>query len=367
MNSINVSSHIKSIEPYQGGLPIEEVARELDISKSEIVKLASNENPLGISPLANNAIRKSMTEIERYPDGNGYYLKQAIGKKFNLDISQIILGNGSNDILELVARTFLTKNDEAIYSEHAFAVYPLVIKAIGAKGIEAKSLNFSHDLESFKKAINNKTKVIFIANPNNPTGTLLSKEIVKDFLDYIPKNIIIILDEAYDEYLSDKNKSEAFRWLKDYDNLIISRSFSKAYGLAGLRIGFGVGSSKIIEFMNRIRQPFNVNCIAQSAATASLQDDNFIQLSKKTNDQGMKQITDAFNDLKIKYIPSFGNFISFNLEDENQAMLYYQHLLKNGVIVRPIANYMLPNFLRVSIGLKEENDKFIKILRNCNL
>ena len=367
MTKVNVSSYIKSIEPYEGGLPIEEVARELNISEKDIVKLASNENPLGISPFAKKAIEKSLIDIERYPDGNGFYLKKAIGKKYKVQTSEIILGNGSNDVLELVARTFLSRGDEAIYSEHAFAVYPLVVKAVGANGIEVPALNFGHNLDGFKKAINNKTKVIFIANPNNPTGTLISKKEIKNFLNNIPANIVVVLDEAYDEYLSDEHKSEAFSWLSTYENLIISRSFSKAYGLAGLRVGFGVGSSYLIEIMNRIRQPFNVNYLAQQAAIASLNDDDFILLSKKINSQGMKQIYEALDNLNIKYIPSFGNFISFKLEDESQAMLYYHHLLKNGVIVRPIANYKLPSFLRVSIGLKEENDKFIKFLSNCNL
>ena len=270
-------------------------------------------------------------------------------------------------MLELVARTFLSKDDEAIFSEHAFAVYPLVVQAVGAKGIEVPAVNFAHNLDGFQKAITNKTKVIFIANPNNPTGTLIGKTEIKNFLNNIPTSIIVVLDEAYDEYLIDEHKSIAFSWLSNFENLIISRSFSKAYGLAGLRVGFGAGSSYLIEIMNRIRQPFNVNYLAQQAAIASLDDDDFIQLSKKINSQGMKQISEALDSLDIQYIPSFGNFISFKLEDESQAMLYYHHLLKNGVIVRPIANYKLPAFLRVSIGLKEENDKFIKFLSNCNL
>ena len=367
MNKINVASYIKSMEPYQGGLPIEEVARKLNIPAQEIVKLASNENPLGMSPLAKKAIEKSLSDIERYPDGNGFYLKQAISKKFKIQTSEIILGNGSNDVLELVARAFLSEGDEAIYSEHAFAVYSLVVKAVGARGVEVPAVNYAHNLDGFKKAITNKTKVIFIANPNNPTGTFISKDDIRNFLDYIPSNIVIVLDEAYDEYLSNDNKSEAFSWLPTYENLIISRSFSKAYGLAGLRVGFGVGSLEITEIMNRIRQPFNVNFLAQQAASASLEDDAFIDLSRKINSQGMEQISEALNNLGIEYIPSYGNFISFKLQDENQAMLYYHHLLKNGVIVRPIASYKLPHFLRVSVGLKAENNKFIKFLSNCNI
>ena len=267
----------------------------------------------------------------------------------------------------MVARTFLSLDDEAIYSEHAFAVYPLVVKSVGAIGLEIPAKNYKHDLDGFQKAVTKKTKVIFIANPNNPTGTLIAKKALKEFLDAVPPNIVVVLDEAYDEYLSEDNKSVAFSWLEAHKNLIISRSFSKAYGLAGLRVGFGAGSHFLIEVMNRIRQPFNVNFLAQQAAIASLQDDDFILLSRKINDEGMKQITSAFNRMGFEYIPSFGNFVSFKLQDETHAMLYYQHLLKNGIILRPIANYKLPEFLRVSIGLKEENDQFIKFLSNCKL
>jgi len=367
MNSIVIPDYINLIHPYEGGKPIKELARELNIPECNIVKLASNENPLGISPKAKKAIEDNVQEVSRYPDGNAYYLKQAINKKFNIAKSQIILGNGSNDILELVARTFLSVNDEAIYSEHAFAVYSLVIQAVGAKGIEVPANNYAHDLDKFLSAINENTKVIYIANPNNPTGTLIDKSTLKSFLDNVPNNIIVVLDEAYDEYLDDDLKSESFGWITKYENLLISRSFSKAYGLAGLRLGYGVSSSHLIELMNRIRQPFNVNSLAQIAAIASLDDDNFITTSKKINNLGMQQITTAFSSLGIDFIKSYGNFIAFKFKDEQTAMMYYQHLLKNGIIVRSIANYKMPEFLRVSIGLELENDKFINILSDCSI
>jgi len=360
--NINVPNHIGEIEPYQGGRPIKEVARELNLDESKIVKLASNENPLGVSPRVKKIILKGWKDIERYPDGNGYYLKQAIATKFKLNDKQIILGNGSNDILELVARTFLIPNDEAIYSEHAFAVYELVVKATGARGVEVKANNFEHDLDAFEKAITSKTKVIFIANPNNPTGTLINKKKLRDFLSAVPKSIIVVLDEAYDEYLDDNLKSEAFSWLEQYPNLLVSRSFSKAHGLAGLRVGYGVTHKSLAEYMNRIRQPFNVNQIAQLAAIESLADDDFIKRSKKINDAGMKQLITGFEKLNIIYIPSYGNFISFKLRDEQASMMYYHHLLKNGVIVRPVANYKMPSYLRVSIGLKDENKIFLEKL-----
>ncbi|MDG2252223.1 MAG: histidinol-phosphate transaminase [Methylophilaceae bacterium] len=367
MNSIVIPKYINTILPYEGGRPIKEVARELGIPENDIVKLASNENPLGISPKAKKAIEDNIEEISRYPDGNAFYLKQAINKKFNIATNQIVLGNGSNDILELVARTFLSVNDEAIYSEHAFAVYSLVTQAVGAKGIEVPAKNYAHDLDQFLLAINENTKVIYIANPNNPTGTLIDKSTLKSFLDKVPNNIVVVLDEAYDEYLDNNLKSEAFDWIAKYKNLLISRSFSKAYGLAGLRLGYGVSSANLVEVINRIRQPFNVNSLAQIAGIASLDDDDFIVTSKKINDKGMKQLTNAFSSLGIEFIRSYGNFIAFKFKDELAAMMYYQHLLKNGIIIRPIANYKMPEFLRVSIGLELENDKFIKILSNCNI
>jgi len=364
---IVVPNYISEINPYQGGKPIKELAREIGIPEDKIIKLASNENPMGISPLAIKSINDSLFEIKRYPDGNGYYLKEALSSKFFVNSNQIIIGNGSNDILELAARTFVTKGDEILFSEHAFAVYKIVSQAVGGEGIEAPSYNYSHNLDAFLSLISDKTKLIFIANPNNPTGTLINKKTLKEFLDKVPKNIIVVLDEAYDEYLEDGLKSNSFKWLNDYKNLIVSRSFSKAYGLAGLRIGYGVSSPKLIELMNRVRQPFNVNHLAQVAAIASLNDKNFIEKSRSINNAGMKQLTDAFRALNLEFIPSYGNFVSFKLEDEKVAIMYYQHLLNNGIIVRPIANYDLPEFLRVSVGLEHENKAFIKYLSNCNI
>ena len=365
--SIEVPNYISEINPYQGGKPIKEVAREIGIPEDKIIKLASNENPMGISPFAMQSINDALSEIERYPDGNSYYLKKELCNEFLITPEQIIIGNGSNDILELAARTFVTKGDQILFSEHAFAVYKIVSQAVGAEGVEAPSDNYSHNLDAFLALISDKTKLIFIANPNNPTGTLINKKILKDFLDNVPESIVVVLDEAYDEYLSENLKSNSFGWLSSYKNLIISRSFSKAYGLAGLRIGYGVSSPELIELMNRVRQPFNVNHLAQIAATASLNDKKFIEESRSINNSGMKQLTDAFNLLNLEFIPSYGNFVSFKLEDEKTAMMYYHHLLNNGVIVRPIANYGLPEFLRVSVGLKHENKAFIKYLSNCNI
>lgn len=360
MNISNLApNYIRAIAPYQGGKPISEIARAFGINESDIVKLASNENPLGISPKAQLAIEDAVTDIARYPDGNSYLLREAVSKKFGVSTEQIVFGNGSNDILELCARAFLQQGDEAIFSQHAFAVYPLVTQAVGAKGVVVAAKNFAHDLDGFIQAINAKTRLIFIANPNNPTGTLIEKEKLKAFLQQVPKNILVVLDEAYDEYLSLDDKSEAIDWLSDFNNLIISRTFSKAYGLAGLRVGFGLMHTEVADILNRVRQPFNVNSIAQAAATASLADDDFVARSYAANQTGMLQLTQGLNQLGLSYIDSYANFISFKV---NNAAKVNQRLLENGVIVRPVANYEMPDYLRVSIGLFSENQRFLEVL-----
>lgn len=351
--------YIRAIAPYQGGKPISELAREMGLQVDSIVKLASNENPLGISPKADYAIQEALLDIARYPDGNSFALREAVSKKFNVASNQIVFGNGSNDILELAARAFLTADCETIYSQHAFAVYPLVTQATGATGVDVPAKNFGHDLSAMLAAVTAKTRMIFVANPNNPTGTLLGKSELLDFLRQVPKHVLVVLDEAYDEYLSVANKSEAISWLSEFDNLIISRTFSKAYGLAGLRIGFGLCHSDIADMMNRVRQPFNVNSIAQAAAVASLADDDFVARTYALNQAGMAQLTQSFNKLGLEFIPSYANFVSFSVKD---AAVVNQKLLQNGVIVRPIANYEMPDYLRVSIGLFSENARFLEVL-----
>jgi histidinol-phosphate aminotransferase len=351
--------YIRAIAPYQGGKPIAELAREMGLRVEDIVKLASNENPLGISPKADYAIQEALLDIARYPDGNSFALREAVSKKFNVAPTQIVFGNGSNDILELAARAFLTADYGTIYSQHAFAVYPLVTQATGATGVVVPAKNFGHDLPAMLAAVTAKTRMIFVANPNNPTGTLLGKSELLAFLRQVPKNVLVVLDEAYDEYLSAANKSEAINWLGEFENLIISRTFSKAYGLAGLRIGFGLCHASIADMMNRVRQPFNVNSIAQAAAVASLADDDFVARSYALNQAGMAQLTQGFNKLGLEYIPSFANFVSFAVKNAATVNL---KLLQNGVIVRPIANYEMPDYLRVSIGLFSENVRFLEVL-----
>ena len=359
MNKILAPDYVRAIAPYQGGKPISELAREMGLNEADIVKLASNENPLGISPKAQMAIDEAVHTIARYPDGNSFELRKAVSEKFGVNNNQIVFGNGSNDILELAARAFLHAGCEAIYSQHAFAVYPLVTQAVGATGVVVPAKNHGHDLDGFLQAITPKTKLIFIANPNNPTGTLIKKYALRAFIHAVPRHILIVLDEAYDEYLRAQNKSEAISWLAEFNNVIISRTFSKAYGLAGLRIGFGLMHADVADMLNRVRQPFNVNSIAQAAAVASLADDDFVARSYALNQAGMAQITQGLSNLGLEYIVSYANFVSFRVENAAQVN---QQLLQNGVIVRPIANYEMPEYLRVSIGLFSENLRFLTVL-----
>ena len=351
--------HIRAIAPYTGGKPISELAREFGLNEADIVKLASNENPLGISPKAQIAMDEALHTIARYPDGNSFALREVVAQKFNITHNQIVFGNGSNDILELAARAFLQAGDEVVFSQHAFAVYPLVTQAVGAIGVVVPAVNFGHDLDGFLQAITPQTRLIFVANPNNPTGTLISKAVLKAFMQAVPAHILILLDEAYDEYLSVEHKSAAVTWLTEFSNLIISRSLSKAYGLAGLRIGFGMMHNDVADMLNRVRQPFNVNSVAQAAAIASLQDDDFVARSYAANQAGMAQMTQGLSKLGIDYIVSYANFVSFKVANTAQVN---QQLLQKGVIVRPIANYEMPDYLRVSIGLFSENARFLTVL-----
>lgn len=352
-------AYVRAIAPYQPGKPISELAREFGLAESSIVKLASNENPLGVSPLAMQAMQQALADIARYPDGNGFVLKDAISKRFGVDHGQIVLGNGSNDVLELAARAFLQPGVEAVYSQHAFAVYPLVTLAIGATGICVKARDFGHDLSAMRAAITPNTRMVFIANPNNPTGTLLGKAELLAFLRDLPKHVLVVLDEAYDEYLPDALKAESIGWLAEFENLIVSRTLSKAYGLAGLRVGFALAHPAVADLINRVRQPFNVNSIALAAAAAALQDTDFVRRTRELNDAGMQQITQGLTKLGLSYIPSYGNFVSVRIPD---AMAIYKRLLEQGVIVRPVANYEMPDYLRISIGLESENSRFLEVL-----
>jgi histidinol-phosphate aminotransferase len=352
--------YIRAIAPYQPGKPISELARELGLDPDGIIKLASNENPLGVSPLAMQAMREALADIARYPDGNGFELKHALAQRYGVDMAQIVLGNGSNDVLELAARAFLTPGLEAIYSQHAFAVYPLATQAVGATGVEVPARDFAHDLDAMLKTVSPRTRLVFLANPNNPTGTLIRSAALLAFLRTLPSTVIVVLDEAYNEYLPDDLKADSIGWLGQFPNLIITRTFSKAYGLAGLRVGYAFAHAGIADLMNRVRQPFNVNSISLAAATAGLGDREFVRRSYELNQSGMQRITQGLTRLGLTYIPSFGNFVSFRVKD---AAGVFQRLLQRGVIVRPIASYGMPDHLRVTIGLESENERFLEALQ----
>lgn len=353
--------YIRAIAPYQPGKPIAELERELGIR--DIVKLASNENPLGCSPLAVAAMHEAIKTIALYPDGNGFELKDALSKRYGVEHARIVLGNGSNDMLELAARAFLTVGDTAVYSDHAFAVYPLAVQEVGAAGVSVPAAAYGHDLDAMlKAAVARQAKLLFIANPNNPTGTFLSADALLAFLRALPPRILVVLDEAYNEYLPAACRYDAVSWLAEFPNLIVSRTFSKAYGLAGLRVGYAFADAQVADMMNRVRQPFNVNSVAQAAAVAALGDEAFVSRTHETNLRGMAQVTQGLTALGLEYIPSYGNFVSFRIGD---GMKFYRRLLEFGVIVRPIAGYAMPEYLRVSIGTENENARFLAALKQA--
>lgn len=356
-------AYVRAIAPYQPGKPISELAREMGLNEADIVKLASNENPLGVSPKARAAIAGALDELALYPDGNGFELKAAIAAKLGVDMAGIVLGNGSNDVLELVARAFLAPGCSAVYSRHAFAVYPLVTQATGAVGIETPAIDFGHDLAAMREAIRDDTRVVFIANPNNPTGTLLAADALHAFLKSVPPQVVVVLDEAYGEFLDAELQAPSVAWLAEFPNLVLTRTFSKAYGLAGLRVGYALAHADVAGMLNRVRQPFNVNALALLAATAALNDVAFIAESKQVNDAGMRQMLQGFQAMRLEHIPSYGNFVCVKVGNpERGAGDVFQALLRSGVIVRPVGNYGMPDHLRVSIGLPEQNARFLTVL-----
>lgn len=356
--------YVRAIAPYQGGKPIAEVAREFGLDEAKIVKLASNENPLGMPESARQAMLNAISDLGRYPDSNGFELKQAITAKYDVPQDWITLGNGSNDILELAAHAFVQAGQSVVYSQFSFAVYALATQAVGARAIVVAAKDFGHDLAEIAKAIDENTKLVFIANPNNPTGTFIPAAEIEAFLKAVPAHVVVVLDEAYNEYLAPELQYDSIAWVRQFPNLLVSRTLSKAYGLAGLRIGFGIAQPSITDLLNRIRQPFNVNSMAQAAAVATLNDNAFLQKSAKLNAEGYRQLTNAFDEIGLKYVPSYGNFVLVKVgDDEGAGARVNLALLKRGVIVRPVGNYGLPQWLRVSIGLPEENATFIEALK----
>ncbi|UUC85115.1 histidinol-phosphate transaminase [Stutzerimonas stutzeri] len=351
---------VQKLSPYVPGKPVDELARELKLDPAGIVKLASNENPLGPSPKALAAIQAELSELTRYPDGNGFVLKQRLAQRYSVGVHQVTLGNGSNDILELVARAYLAPGLNAVFSEHAFAVYPIATQAVGAEGRAVAAKNWGHDLDAMADAIDENTRVVFVANPNNPTGTWFDAAALGTFLARVPVHVLVVLDEAYIEYAEGQELPDGLAYLADYPNLLVSRTFSKAYGLAALRVGYAISSPVIADVLNRVRQPFNVNSLALAAACAALDDVDYLAASRRVNDAGMAQLERGFRQLGLEWIPSRGNFIAVDFARD--AAPINQALLREGVIVRPVAGYGMPTFLRVSIGTERENARFLDVL-----
>lgn len=351
-------SYVSGLTPYQPGTPIELVVRQYGLRPENIVKLASNENPLGMSPKAREAVEVALEGAHRYPDQ--YELTQKLAKKLNVEPACVVLGNGSNDVLDMVARTFLNDGAEAVSSQHAFAVYPIATQSAGAKNVIVPAKDYSHDLDAMLAAVTPATKVIWIANPNNPTGTFIPYPEIKEFLGKVPPRIVVVLDEAYCEYLDDTERGDTVSWLGEHCNLVITRTFSKIYGLAGLRIGYGIASPEVAELLNRVRQPFNVSVPALAAAVAALDDQNFVEASRETNSKGRLQLLSCLEELDIDCMPAYGNFVTFKVANAAEAN---EGLLKQGIIVRPLAGYGLADWLRVTVGTQHENTRFLDAIQ----
>ena len=363
---------VQALRPYQPGKPIAELQREYGVS--DVIKLASNENPLGPSPRVLAAMQREFADLARYPDGNGFALKQALAAKHGVELSQITLGNGSSDPLEFVVRVLVQPGDEVLFSEHAFAMYPIVTQAASAKAVMTQAKDWGHDLDAMLAAITDRTRVIFIANPNNPTGTWLGEEELEAFIAAVPSRIAVVVDEAYFEYASDpalraqqsaKDYPDASQWLGRYPNLMVTRTFSKAYGLAGLRVGYSLSHPDMANLMNRIRPPFNVNSLALAAACAGLEDVEHVRKGVALNTEQMAVVTTAAQQMGLGFIPSVGNFVCIDVADPSvgrDGAAVYDALLHEGVIVRPVANYGMPRHLRVTLGLPEENARFLAAL-----
>ena len=350
---------VQKLQPYQPGKPMEELKREFGLS--EVIKLASNENPLGPGPMARAAVRAQIEELGRYPDGNGFALKEMLSQRVGVSPETLTLGNGSNDVLELIVRAFCTPEHEVVFSQHAFAVYPLATQAVGAKAVVTPAREWGHDLKAMARAITERTRVIFVANPNNPTGTWTTSGDVRELLAATPDNVLVVIDEAYREYVDDARYPNCAPWVEHHPNLIVTRSFSKIYGLGGLRVGYAISSPLVADILNRVRQPFNVNQLAMVAAVASLQDDEHVAASIELNRTQLARLAEAFTGLGLSYVPSVGNFISVDVG--RNALPVYDALLHHGVIVRPIGGgYAMPNHLRVTVGLESENTRFLGAL-----
>ncbi len=350
---------LKTLPTYQPGRPIEEVARELNLPAASIIKVASNENPFGPSPLAVAALQKAIAGVNLYPDGNAFYLKQKLAAKLGVETAHLVLGNGSNEIIEFVAHALLAPGTEIVVSQYCFAIYPIVAKMFGATVITVPAKNYGHDLPAMLKAITPKTRIVFVANPNNPTGTLAHREEVIRFVNEIPDDVLLVMDEAYLEFLADPVDFIPLIRLGVRKNLILMRTFSKIYGLAGLRIGYGIGTPELVSALEKIRQPFNANLLAQTAALAALDDEEHIRKTRENNFSGLEFFAKAFRELKLEFVPSFANFILVRVGGGQQI---FDAMQKQGVITRPMGGYQLPEWIRISVGTRAENERCLKVL-----
>lgn len=356
---------VRTLAPYVPGKPLEELEREYGIRDS--IKLASNENPLGTGKLALAALAKAAGDIALYPDSNGFALKQALARKHDCDPACITLGNGSNDVLVMIAEAFLTPGREAVYSQYGFAIYPIAIQATGATARAAPALPaghpmaLGHDLDAMRREVNERTRVVFVANPNNPTGTWLEAAPLRAFIDALPRSTLVVLDEAYTEYVRDPAFPNGSYWLAECPNLVVTRSFSKAYGLAGLRVGYALSHPEVAGLLNRVRQAFNVNSLALAAARAALDDEEHLRATIAVNDAGMQQLLSDLAQLPVGISPSRGNFVL--IDCRRPALPVYDAMLRQGVIVRPVGNYQLPNHLRLTIGTQAQNRRMLDALR----
>ena len=351
--------YVRAIAPYIPGKPIEDLAREFGLPPGQIVKLASNENPMGPPASALQAMRAALGECGRYPDGNAFALKAHLAARLDVPQSWLTVGSGSNDILEMAAAAMLAPGRSCVYSQYSFAVYALATQARGARAIVVAAQDYGHDLARMARAIEADTRLVYIANPNNPTGTFAPAEALAGFLAAVDPGVAVVLDEAYNEYLPPALRYDAIAWVRRHPNLLVARTFSKAYGLAGLRVGYGVAQAPLSDLLNRVRMPFNVSTLAQAAACAAWEDRDFLQRSYELNRAGLETMSAALQGMGLEVVPSHANFVLVRV---GPAARVYQELLARGIIVRPVANYELPDWLRVTVGLPQENERFLQAL-----
>ncbi|NBR84010.1 MAG: histidinol-phosphate transaminase [Verrucomicrobia bacterium] len=358
--TIPLNPTLATLPIYQPGRPIEEVAREVGLPASDIIKLASNENPLGPSPKALAAIQAAAASVHLYPDGNAFYFKRRLAEKLNVEPTNLILGNGSNEIIEFIGHALMAPGTDVVVSQYCFAIYPIITKMAGANLITVPARKLGHDLPAMLRAITPQTRVLFVANPNNPTGTLASREEVVELVNNVPPDVLLVMDEAYIEFLDDSVNLIPLITAGTKPNLLLMRTFSKIYGLAGTRVGYGIGNPELIAAFEKVRQPFNLNSLAQAAALAALDDDEHVRRTRGTNAAGVRHLQTEFEKLGIEFVPTAGNFILLRVGDGARV---FSELQKLGVITRPMAGYQLPEWLRVSVGTATENQRFLAGLK----